>query len=105
MSILPAVGALFLGIFVGWLTRYFLFRLRSFTIQGLSGVVAVVSGAGVLRLLGTHTEAVWLYPVGLVVGAVVYSVGACLGGAPPEGGIFTIDPTEIDEADEEEDDT
>ncbi|MCP4710459.1 MAG: hypothetical protein GY869_17695 [Planctomycetes bacterium] len=70
--IIAAIGATCLGAIVGWLVRYFISRLEKYTHQGLSAIVGVLLGTGVIKFLDQNPDVVWFYPIGLVVGFAVY---------------------------------
>jgi len=72
VTIVAAVGSACLGGVVGWLVRYFISRFETFTHQGLSAVVGVLLGAGIIKFIGQQPDAMWFYPMGLVVGFVAY---------------------------------
>lgn len=77
----PGWGSLALGIFIAYLTWYFVTRFTEFNVAGLSAVAAVVAGGVVVAFLdagiapgGVPLEHRWFYPVGLVVGFLVYAL-------------------------------
>ena len=71
-SMIAAIGSVCLGGVVGWLVRYFISRLEKYTTQGLTAVVGVLFGAGVVKFLDQTPDVVWFYPIGLVAGFIVY---------------------------------
>ena len=71
-SMIAAIGSICLGGVVGWLVRYFISRLEKYTTQGLTAVVGVLFGAGVVKFLDQTPDVVWFYPIGLVAGFIVY---------------------------------
>jgi uncharacterized membrane protein len=89
VSYLPIIGALSLGIVVGWLVRYFIRRFKSFTPKVLGSVVTAAIGGAVIRFLEHDTNVWWFYPIGLLLGFVVYSIVAVSVGAPMEGVLYT----------------
>jgi hypothetical protein len=74
MQAIPAIGATCLGIVIGWLVRFFLFRMKTFVVKGLGSIVSVLVGGTAIRFLATDKTVWWFYPIGLLVGFVVYSV-------------------------------
>ena len=47
----PTVGALCLGLVMGWLVRYFLDRFTQFNAKALGSVASVLAGGVILKLL------------------------------------------------------
>ena len=74
----PAIGSTSLGIVIGWLVRYFLFRFKKFDRNVLSSVVTILLGGVVLKFLSTDKSVIWFYPIGLLIGFVVYTVTAVI---------------------------
>jgi hypothetical protein len=74
MNIVPIVGALSLGIVVGWLVRYFLRRFEKFTPQALGSVITIIVGGAVVKFLEVEKTVWWFYPIGLLVGFILYSI-------------------------------
>jgi len=72
------VGATSLGLLVGWMTGKVFVQLREFTPKAVTSILVVMGGAGVavifhlLNHSGLSSQAVWAYPIGLLVG-----FGAC----------------------------
>lgn len=68
------LGMSSLGFFQAYLCMYFVSRLSQHTVAGLSGVVGVLLGGVVAKFLAVSTtagaDAIWWYPVGLLVGLV-----------------------------------
>ena len=77
-SIVIGTACSCLGLFIGGVVAYYIAKVKEFTLRGLTSVVAVIGGAGVLgifKYLGTPpTTAYWFYPIGLFVGAVVMAL-------------------------------
>ncbi len=91
---LPSIGSLALGIFMGFMAWYFIKRLKEYTTDGLIAVVGVLLGGVIVTFLdwtptvatgtagGTATAAAgagdvlhrWWYPVGLLVGFVAWYI-------------------------------
>jgi hypothetical protein len=71
--LIAAFGAICLGIVVGWLVRYILYRLRAFTPKTLAAILSVVFGGGILRLLGADVTMLGLYIIGVLLGFAVYT--------------------------------
>jgi len=76
----PEWGALALGIFIAYLTWYFVTRFTEFNVAGLSSVAAVVAGGVVVMFLDAGAAAGqvqshrWFYPIGLVIGFFVFVI-------------------------------
>ena len=83
MNALGAIGATCLGVVIGWLTRYFIQRFNRFTPMHLSSVVSIILGSAVMAFLGADKSVWWFYPIGLLLGFVLYSAIAVRAGAPP----------------------
>ena len=79
---IPDLGAACLGIVIGWLARYFLTRFRSFTPKIMASVVSILVGGAAVEFLSMGTgggpNTVWFYPIGLLVGFVVYTIVAVI---------------------------
>lgn len=75
-AIMVGAGCFSLGAFVGALIIHYVANVREFTLRGLTGSLAIVSGAGVIGifdLMDKHAmlEAnpyYWFYPIGLLIG-------------------------------------
>ena|ERR1035437_1004493 len=76
MSLVSALGATSLGIVVGWLVRYFIRRFEKFTPAALTTVIGVVAGGAAVKFLSVDLTVCWFYPIGLLVGFVVYHITA-----------------------------
>ena len=93
MQVIPAVGATCLGIVIGWLVRYFIRRFETFNPQILGSVVSILLGGAVVRFLEADKTVWWFYPIGLLLGFIVYSVIAWLvGGKQTMGTLFGAGP-------------
>lgn len=88
MGILPAVGTISLGIVVGWLVRYAVRRFKSHTPKALAAVVSVLVGGAALNFVQRDSTTWWFYPVGLLLGFVLYSIVALAAGAEREGTLY-----------------
>ena len=88
MDYVPPIGAVCLGIFIAWLTGFFIRRLEKYTAKAFSGFVGVLIGAGVLKIFETNMIILWFYPIGLVIGLAMYIVIALALGAPPDSVAF-----------------
>lgn len=76
------IGAFALGAFLGFLVLVFVVRLDTYTIAGLSSIVAIIGGALVVGLLDKTlggAAAVSAYLIGLFVGGAIYVALAVLG--------------------------
>jgi hypothetical protein len=75
-----AYATLLMGLFIGYLAWYFVARLKDHAIDSLAAMLGVVFGAAVLQFVVT-TELRALYPVGLVLGWLLWVCARILGGA------------------------
>ncbi len=64
------IGALSLGITIGFLVRIFIIRFENPTPKGFATVISVLVGSGIIKFLSTHTDAIWYYSIGLLVGVI-----------------------------------
>lgn len=79
MSItVPELGSASLGIVMGWLVRYFIRRFEKFSPAAFSSVVSILVGGVVVKFLGTEQNILWFYPIGLLIGFVIYHVIATI---------------------------
>jgi hypothetical protein len=62
MDTIPAIGAICLGIVIGWLVRYFIRRFDKFNPQVLGSVISIVAGGAVVRFLEADPKVWWFYP-------------------------------------------
>ena len=68
---LPAAGTFMLGLFIGYLVRYFVARLATFRVTTLAGIIAAVIGTtvvGFLTIDEVGQTVRWWYPVGVIAG-------------------------------------
>jgi len=79
-NVVPSIGSTCLGIVIGWLVRFFIWRFKQFSPSVLSAVVSVILGGAVAKYLGPTNDpnVWWFYPIGLLVGFVVYHILATL---------------------------
>jgi hypothetical protein len=75
VNVVPIVGCISLGIVIGWLTRYFIYRFKEFNSQILSSVVMLLVGGTVVRFLEEDATIWWYYPIGLLAGFIIYTAG------------------------------
>ena len=59
---------------VGWLVRYFIRRFESFNPAILGSLISVVLGGAAIRFLESDPNVWWFYPIGLLLGFVLYSL-------------------------------
>jgi mannitol-specific phosphotransferase system IIBC component len=98
-----AIGSTCLGVVVGWLVRYFLYRFKKFDVQILGSTVSLLTGGIItifFNLVDPNKEVIWFYPIGLLVGFVIYSVTARWSGAPSKGSIYYTTQKEDDSKDQ-----
>ncbi len=74
MKVIPAIGATCLGIVVGLLIRYFIRRFKRFTPQVFGSLLSIVLGGTTIRLLSGDQQIVWFYPIGLLLGFILYTL-------------------------------
>jgi hypothetical protein len=74
---LEGLGSVCLGILIGGLVTWYVKSQEHFNLGGLIGVVSVLAGSGVIAVFrlvdgrnSLPTRDYWLYPVGLLIGAV-----------------------------------
>ena len=74
MVLIIVSGALCLGIVIGWLVRYFLNRLREYTVQSLASIVTILVGGTITKFLDSDPFSLGtrVYPIGLLIGILVY---------------------------------
>lgn len=70
------IGSLSLGMVVGWLVWYFLTRLKRFTVRTLTALLSIVVGGTIIKLFGNNPTVIWCYPIGLLIGFIIYTVAA-----------------------------
>jgi urea transporter len=93
MQMVPKIGAVSLGIVIGWLVRFYIRRSQDFNTQTLKTLVSILVGGAVIRFLDADKTVWWFYPIGLLIGFIVYSVVAVLaGGAKVEGSLYSALP-------------
>ena len=80
----PEVGAICLGIAVGYFVKWFLKRLTSYTIQGLGLILTMVFGGAIVNFLKNDATVFWYYPIGLCIGITLYIILALALGGDPE---------------------
>lgn len=88
-TIVPIVGALCLGILIGWLIGFFLMRMETFTPKAFAAIIGVLLGATVTQFLGPDRTVWWFYPIGLILGIMAHAIIAILYGEKPKGTAFS----------------
>jgi hypothetical protein len=74
-----AVGVFALGVVIAYLAFFFVVRLKSHTLAGLGALVGILVGGAAAKFLtdnlttGDASNLAW-YPIGLVVGGVVFGL-------------------------------
>lgn len=71
---IPAIGATALGIVVGWLVRYFIRRFTTWTPSILGSVITITLGGAAIKFLDNDKTVLWFYPIGLLIGFVIYQI-------------------------------
>jgi len=74
------IGAFALGVFLGYMAWYFATRVTTNWMTSFSAVVGILFGGVVLGFLGSGFEAQWSYPLGLVLGWLIYALLKKYGG-------------------------
>jgi hypothetical protein len=93
-NVVPPIGATSLGIVIGWLVRYFIRRFKTFTPSVLSSVLSIVLGGAAIKFLAADKTVWWFYPIGLLIGFIVYQVIVMVLLRPRTVKIGTFDPEE-----------
>lgn len=69
------VGTVCLGVFLGYMAWYFVTRVAEKPIDSFAAVAGVLFGGVVLTFMGGATaDARTWYPIGLLIGAVLYGI-------------------------------
>lgn len=72
-NIIIGIGCWSLGAVIGGIVVHYIAKVHEFNLRGLTAVVAVLGGAGIIKvfeIMGTQPSvAYWFYPVGLLIGA------------------------------------
>ncbi len=69
------IGVLSLGVFLGYMAWYFATLVKSNWMTSFASVAGVLFGGVVLTFLGgAGSDSRWWYPIGLVVGWIIYAV-------------------------------
>jgi uncharacterized membrane protein YfcA len=74
MTLISATGATSLGIVIGWLVRYFIRRFDKFGPMVLGSLVSIIFGGAAIKFLEADTSVWWFYPIGLLLGFVIYHI-------------------------------
>jgi hypothetical protein len=74
MGVAANVGAISLGLFVGYLVWHFVSKFSAFTVSGLTSILGAVLAGAVLKYLAKEENAqvFVFYPIGLVLGAMLF---------------------------------
>ena len=84
---LEGIGITALGVFLGYMAWYFATRVTESWMDSFAAVAGVLFGGVVLAFIGgTSADSRWWYPIGLVIGCIVYVAFKYFGG----GGLPTI---------------
>lgn len=86
MNPIPAVGATSLGIVIGWLVRYFIRRFDKFGPMVLGSLLSIVLGGTAITFLETDKTVWWFYPIGLLLGFVIYHIVSVMHDTHPPPG-------------------
>ncbi|MCI0345986.1 MAG: hypothetical protein L0221_11175 [Chloroflexi bacterium] len=75
------IGTLALGVFLGYMAWFFATRVTTNWMTSFSSVVGVLFGGVVLTFLGgAGSDGLTFYPIGLVVGWIIYALLKKFGG-------------------------
>lgn len=74
MGIIEPIGVTCLGVVVGFLVRYFVYRYERFAPKALGTTVSVLAGGSVAKFLTSSDTGFWFYPIGVLVGIIVWTV-------------------------------
>jgi hypothetical protein len=74
--IVQSIGSTCLGIVMGWLVRYFLFRYEKFNPKILGATVSILLGGVVIKFIGNSSQEIvfWFYPIGVFLGFIAYTI-------------------------------
>ena len=90
MNYVPAIGATSLGVVIGWLVRYFIRRFDTFGPTILGSVISIALGGAVLKFLEADKSVWWFYPIGLLVGFIIYQIIVTLDDGSGSSGVSGI---------------
>ena len=77
------VGTLVLGLFLGYMAWYFAVRVKDNWMTSFASVAGVLFGGVVLAFMGgVSSDDRWWYPIGLVIGGLLFAVARRLNGEP-----------------------
>ena len=75
------VGLIALGVFMGYMAWYFATRVKENWMTSFAAVAGVLFGGVVLTFLGgASSDNRWWYPIGLVIGWLIYAIARKLVG-------------------------
>ena len=90
-----ATGLACLGAVICFISMFFIVRLKTHTVSALGAVLGVVLGGAVGKFLTANThqqDAIWWYPIGMVIGLVLWIavrfLGALAVGMPGLGALL-----------------
>lgn len=91
INLVEAVCSFALGVLVGWIVKYFLNRLKKFTIKGLLALSPVIFGTALSAVIKPSAETtVWFYFLGLFVGVFLTMLAADLDGKQKKGNLYYL---------------
>lgn len=99
MNIVEPLGAISLGIVIGWLVSYFVRRYEDFTPQTLGATVPLIVGGIIVKFLERSSSAIWFYPIGVLIGFALNIFLAYITGGSPEEIFYVEEVEEIEEDD------
>ncbi len=71
---ITVIGATSIGIVVAYLVGYFVTRLNTFTPQALATIIGIMFGGAVVKIFASKQELFWFYPIGLIIGFIIYAI-------------------------------
>jgi len=74
MNLAADIGAIALGMFVGYLVWFFVSKFSAFNVSGLTSILGAVLAGAALKYLtqAQNAQILMYYPIGLVMGATFF---------------------------------
>ena len=95
MTIIKVIGAISLGVFIGWLVMFFVRRFKEFNPGVLATLIsAFLISNGALAFVFKDNDAMWLYCIGLLVGGGLHTLVSLKAGIPPEQVMYVTEELE-----------
>jgi len=93
---LASFGTLCVGIVVMYFVKLYHSRMKEFDIKTLGSVLGMLFGGVVLSFINRDSASYWYYPIGLLVGLIIYIVLALTLGGKSEIVAFEREDEEIE---------